>query len=140
MKPASYRHRTQRELRLPYRGKVRLLVPFAPWRLLVTLSGLNLSGSGVLTLLSSEGADAQAAQALLATGDPYELQLEHDSEHLTAPFLKARLVRTQRTTVGWELAFAFEDADGGLLSLVHELSLGAGASAHDGRPRPGEPS
>lgn len=132
MKASTYRHRNQRETRFPYRGKVRLLVPFAPWRLLLTLNGLNLSGSGVLALLSSAGKDAAAAQALLATGDPYELQLEHDAEHLTAPFLKARLVRTQRTTVGWELAFSFEDADGGLLSLVHELSTATSPLNHPG--------
>src|SRR5688572_10325318 len=34
---------TSREARVVYRGKVRLLVPFSRWRLLLTLQGLNLS-------------------------------------------------------------------------------------------------
>lgn len=123
-----HRHETARETRLTYRGPVRLLVPFPPWRLLMTLSGLNLSTTGLLALLPVDMKDAGDAHALLQAGDPYELQLEHDSEHVMAPFLKARLVRTLRTTVGFELAFAFDDTDAGLLGLVHELSSRPGAS------------
>jgi hypothetical protein len=101
---------------------VRVLVPFAPWRLMISLTGLNLSGSGILALHAA-GGDAQALE-LLAVGDAYELQLEQDDGafgHGTAHGLPARLVRRVRTTVGHELAFAFDGVDSGLLGLVHEL-------------------
>lgn len=116
------KNHASRDTRLPYRGKVRLLVPFAPWRLLLTLSGLNVSNTGVLALLPVDTKDATSVHALLMAGDPYELQLEHDTEHVMAPFLRARLARSQRTTIGWELAFSFEGTDAGLLGLIHELS------------------
>jgi hypothetical protein len=96
------------------------MVPFAPWRLMITLGGEDLSTSGLRAALPK--ATGNEVEALLAERDPYDLQLEHDAEHLPAPVLRARLVRRVRTTAGWDLAFAFESSDIALLSLVHELS------------------
>ena len=136
-----------REARYRYDGQIRLMVPFDPWRLLLTLHGVNLSISGVSALLAraaatppppviglkdrrpswgGEGDGSFGAEALLVEGDPYDLQLEHEADHLSAPFLRARLVRRQRTAAGLELAFAFEEPDGDLLGLVHDLGLRGG--------------
>jgi hypothetical protein len=145
-----------RDVRHPYGGAVRLVVPFDPWRLVVSLTGRDLSTSGVAAIWKGQPArpavpagaraplgaaaariaQAQAGKAseevaaLFVEGDPYDLQLEHDAEHLPAPFLRARLVRARRLpgAYGLELAFAFEAPDTDLLSLVHELeSRGDGA-------------
>jgi hypothetical protein len=119
-----------REPRYAYDGKIRLMVPFDPWRLLVTLQGLDLSMTGVAARLDVPARkDRHDADALLVEGDPYDLQLEHGADHLAAPFLRARLARRRRTPAGLELAFAFEEPDGDLLGLVHDL----GATSR-GRP------
>ena len=112
-----------REPRYPYRGRLRLMIPFPPWRLLLTLEGQNLSTSGVSARLP-EGDAAGGADDLLQLADTYELQLEHDAEHLPAPQVRATLVRRVRTTAGLELALRFETTDVNLLGLVHELAQG----------------
>jgi hypothetical protein len=129
-----------RDPRYEYGGTVRLIVPFSPWRLLLSLRGRNLSASGLQARLerasaapmrraasSNAATDAAArygaaVEALIVEGDPYELQLEHDAGHLPAPVLPARLVRREATPAGLDLAFAFDAADTDLLSLVHELA------------------
>lgn len=98
------------------------MISFPPWRLLLTLEGLDLSRSGVSARLTEPVAAGQIG-TLLVEGDPYDVQLEHDGEHLAAPFVRARLVRRTRTAAGWELALAFETPDVGLLALVHELAI-----------------
>lgn len=111
--------RLPREPRYPYRGTMRIMVPFAPWRILISANALNLSSTGVAALLPTNASDAEA---LLQEGDPYELQLEHDSEELPTPFLQARLARRERTRDGLEVAFSFEAPDVDLMGMVHELS------------------
>jgi hypothetical protein len=118
--------REHRETRYPFTGKVRLLVPFDPWRLLLTVRAVNLSSSGILTYCAHE--DGRAAGAfgdwpdLLSEGDPYDLQIEHQSDHLPAPYLRARLARRVKHGGGFELAFAFEAPDADLLGLLHETA------------------
>jgi len=114
------------ETRYAYGGRVRLLVPFDPWRLLLTLRGLNVSARSVSALLMGSGAreDLTLAEtaALLVEGDPYDLQIEHESDALPTPFIRARLVSRNRTGAGLELTFAFEAPDGDLLGLIAELA------------------
>lgn len=131
----------ERHPRFDYGGKVRLMVPFSPWRLLLSLEGENLSASGLKAhfkkcpsakgesdhtsssrrSLDRGAKEALAIESLIVEGDPYDLQLEHDSEHLPAPVLPARLVKREKTSKGLALTFAFEEANTDLLSLVHEL-------------------
>lgn len=110
-----------REPRIPYSGRVRLLLDFAPWKLAFSLDGLNLSASGVLAHLAKAKEKNAEAEALLAVGDPYQLQIEHDGEHLPVPVVTARLVRRQAEASGLALGFAFEAPGGELLGLIHEL-------------------
>ena len=100
------------------------MIPFEPWRLLLSLEGQNLSTSGVLARLSTADA-AGGAEDLLQLYDTYDLQIEHDAEHLPAPLVRGILVRRTRTTAGLELALRFEAPDVNLLGLVHELALAA---------------
>ena len=128
--PNSYRlSQTPREERFNYQGQVRVLINFEPWRLVLSLRGLNLSRTGLCALLASGSQDArkqtQDAELLLAEGDPYDLQLDHDTPHLPTPLVSARLVRKARTNAGWELAFTFTGTDVGLLGLVHEIQRGS---------------
>ena len=123
-----------REPRYPFPGKVRLLVDFAPWRVLLSLDGLDLSTSGVRARLpAAVFAQFEDAEALLQERQLYDLQLEFAADHLPDILLKGRLVRRRRLTgvaPGWDLAFMFLGSDFGLLGLVHELALAAGE--HEG--------
>lgn len=118
MRP-TYRE-TPREPRIPYAGTLRVLLDFAPWKLALSLAGLNLSTTGVLGHLEPGDAGSDVDQ-LLQVGDPYQLQLEHDSEHLPVPVLSARLVRREPTPRGLVLAFGFDAPGSELLGLIHEL-------------------
>ena len=117
-----------REQRQPYSGNVRVMINFDPWRLALTLKGLNLSRTGLCAQLPHPLDDHSRVQgekdALLAVGDHYELQLDHDTPHLPAPCVSGRLVRRTRTNAGWEMAFAFNGSDVGLLGLMHEIQRG----------------
>ncbi len=114
-----------REDRSPYQGPVRVALGFDPWRIVLTLRGLNLSRTGLCAHWASPSADARREQAdaesLLVTGDTYDVQLDHDMPHLTSPLLQGRLVRKARTNSGLELAFHIVDSDVGLLGLIHEI-------------------
>ncbi len=112
---------TPREPRYPYGGRVRLLVDFSPWRLLLTLDGLNLSASGLGAVLGPSADKEGEARGLLAVGDPYLVQLEHDAEHLPAPVCRTRLTRRVEHAAGLELAFTFDEPAPELLGLIHEL-------------------
>ncbi|MCX6105955.1 MAG: hypothetical protein NTY08_09010 [Proteobacteria bacterium] len=119
-------NQTPREERYPYDGQVRVMVNFDPWRLVVTLRGLNLSRTGLCAQLPAATSNETRrenvdAEALLAEGDLYDIQLDHDTSHLPAPLVSGRLVRRARTNAGWELAFTFTASDVGLLGLVHEI-------------------
>jgi hypothetical protein len=101
------------------------MVPFDPWRLLLTLAGVDLSVTGVGAVLAlPPNRQRHEAEALLQEGDPYDLQLEHGDGELPSPFLRARLIRRRKSAAGLELAFAFEAPDADLLSLVHDLGQG----------------
>ncbi len=110
-----------REPRIPYAGTVRVLLDFAPWKLALALDGLNLSASGVLAHLPATQKTDAEVEALLAVGDPYQLQIEHDGEHLPVPVVTARLVRRASQAAGLALGFAFEAQGSDLLGLIHEL-------------------
>jgi hypothetical protein len=114
-----------RDNRHRYDGRVRLIVQLTPWRLVGTLTGKDISASGLAAFLPVKGNSAGVAlEALLALGDPYDLQIEHDQEHLPAPLARARLVRRRDVAGGVELGFSFEEPDADLLSLLHELGGG----------------
>ena len=108
-----------RSPRLSYQGRVRLMVTFDPWRLLLTLRGLNLSSGGLCAQLHKTGTQAET---LLSEGDLYTLQLDPDDSHLPSPVLSARLVRRTSTNAGWELAFNFAPGDTAVSALLDELS------------------
>lgn len=127
-----------REPRYAYGGTVRLLAALPPWRLLISLTGRNLSTTGLQTVLPAATlARTPDLERFLAEGQYFDLQLEHDIEHLPAILVRARLQRRRRIQAsvlgdgGLELAFLFigqgstprGGADVGLLSLVHELCL-----------------
>ena len=71
---------------------------------------------------AQEQGEAGELSTLIAMGDPYELQLEHEFAHLEAPRIPARLVRKTLKDGDLSLAFQFEIQDTCLLGLVHELS------------------
>ncbi len=110
---------TPRSPRLSYQGRVRLMVTFDPWRLLLTLRGLNLSSGGLCAQLHKTGTQAET---LLSEGDLYTLQLDPDDSHLPSPVLSARLVRRTSTNAGWELAFSFAPGDTAVSALLDELN------------------
>ncbi|TWW12115.1 hypothetical protein E3A20_03850 [Planctomyces bekefii] len=122
-----------REVRVPYDGKVRLLLPFSPWRLLLTVHGINLSQTGLLAFLSADTKDVTSLVALLELRDPVELQLEHDAIYATFPKVTGRLTRSSKSALGYDLAFAFEESDSSVLGLVHELNLLKGHRPPEGR-------
>lgn len=112
-----------REPRYPFAGRVRVTVPFAPWRLVISARAQNVSTSGVSAVLLPS--KAQGREELLSEGDPFDLQLEHeagDERGLPMPTVAARLARKQKTAAGLELAFAFERPSADLLAFVHDLS------------------
>jgi len=114
-----------REDRSPYNGPVRVSLGFDPWRIVLTLRGLNLSRTGLCAHWATASAEAKREQAdaesLLVTGDTYEMQLDHDMPHLPSPLVQGRLLRKARTNSGLELAFHLVDSDVGLLGLIHEI-------------------
>lgn len=118
-----------REDRSPYQGPVRVALGFDPWRIVLTLRGLNLSRTGLCAHWASPSAEARREQAdaesLLVTGDTYDIQLDHDMPHLPSPLVQARLVRKARTNSGLELAFHIVESDVGLLGLMHEIKQDA---------------
>lgn len=118
---ASRSAHTPRAERFPHDGKVRLLVPFDPWRLMLTLHGANVSQTGACAALS--GPSAREAEPLLAEGDPYELQIEPDRHGtmLDTVLVRGRLVRRRKTAAGLELAFAFEEQTPAMAALLDDL-------------------
>lgn len=117
-----------RDTRHRYDGRVRLVVQLSPWRLVGAVTGKDISASGLGAFLPVKNNAAGAAlEALLALGDPYDIQIEHRYEHLPAPLARARLVRRRDVPGGVELGFSFEEPDPDLLSLLHELGEGAPA-------------
>lgn len=114
-----------RDTRHRFAGKVRVLIPFTPWRLLLSTRGLDLSSSGVSVLLDPVPGipdHEDDRNVLLVTGDPYDVQLEDDVADLPTPMLSARLVRRDATPAGLKLAFAFHKPTAELLAFVHDLS------------------
>ncbi len=114
-----------RENRHRYAGKVRVLIPFTPWRLLLTTRGLDLSASGVSAVLDPVPGTSDAdddRNVLLVEGDHYDVQLEDDAADLPTPMLSARLVRREATAAGLKLAFTFQQPNAELLAFVHDLS------------------
>jgi hypothetical protein len=90
-------------------------------QLALHLSGVNLSQTGLCAQFPEDHWDDSDPGVLFAIGDLYDLQLEHGFEHLPAPLLQGKLVRSVRLNTGRELAFTFLEADASLLSLLHEL-------------------
>jgi len=113
---------TPRSPRLPFQGRVRLMVHVQPWRLLLTLRGLNLSSGGLCAQLHKAASGDNQAESLLLNGDLYTVQLDPDGSHLPSPVLHARLVRRTQTNAGWELAFTFAPGDITVAALLDELS------------------
>jgi hypothetical protein len=93
---------------------------------------VNLSSTGILTYCAHDEASSGGGfgdwSDLLSEGDPYDLQVEHQAEHLPAPYLRARLARRVKHGGGFELAFAFEAPDADLLSLLHETAAASRAT------------
>lgn len=125
-----------REIRYRYAGKVRVLVPFPPWRLLLTTRGLDLSASGVSALLdplTGVGENDDDRAALLVEGDDYDVQLESADPgtglDVPTPMLTARLARREPTPAGIKLAFQFVRPTAELLAFVHDHQLPLGGRA-----------
>lgn len=112
---------TPRSPRLSFQGRVRLMVHVQPWRLLLTLRGLNLSSGGLCAQLHKAAFGSNQAESLLLNGDLYTVQLDPDGSHLPSPVLQARLVRRTQTNAGWELAFTFTPGDTTVTALLDEL-------------------
>ena len=112
--------------RYRYHGKVRILVPFAPWRLLISATALEVSATGVTAFLQVEDGRGEGddREALLVEGDPYDVQLEHAERDLPTPMVPARLTAREEAPTGFKLTFTFVEPTADLLAFVHELSLG----------------
>ncbi len=113
--------RELRDARLSYRGITRLLVNVPPMQLALHLNGVNLSQTGICTHLPEDHWDDGDPGVLFAIGDLYELQLEHSFDHLPAPLLQGKLVRSVRLNTGRELAFTVLGPAANLLGLLQEL-------------------
>jgi hypothetical protein len=104
---------------------VRVLVPFPPWRLLMTARGLNVSQSGFAAFLEPPpGTDPYADDrgVLLVEGDTFDVQLEDESVDAPTPMLPARLVRREPTPAGLTLGFEFQQPTAELMAFVHDLT------------------
>ena len=109
--------------RLPLSGRVRLIVDFAPWQLALDAEALNISETGILARLNVTKDVGEAdAEALLTTGDPFLIQIDHEESHVTPPVVSSRLRRRSRVRGGWELAFGFESPCPDVALLVGELA------------------
>lgn len=121
-----------REVRVPYRGRVHLLIPHEPWRLRLPLTGLDIGLRGVSALMLDASPTMQAAFDMLAEGKSYELQLESlsaDPEGLPPPPpVRASLGRRVRTASGLELNFTFETMDALLIAFIEEHTASSGST------------
>lgn len=119
-----------RENRIPFRGRIHLLVPHEPWRLRLPLSGLDLGTTGVSALMPESSHTMLAAFDMLVEGVPYELQIESqsmDPEGLPPPPpVRAHLVRRVKTAAGLELNFTFITMDTLLLAFIEEHTASKG--------------
>ena len=118
-------HQIERDIRYAFDHDVQLLVPFHPWFLRLCLRGINMSTSGVLTGMNPQnlgpGITLQDLSALLNEGDPYQLQLTSNFEHLDSTVLNVRLRRKIFQSHSLKMAFSFDDQSEQLYSLIHEL-------------------
>jgi hypothetical protein len=119
-----------RENRIPFRGRIHLLVSLDPWRLKLPLSGLDLGATGVAALMPESNETMLAAFDMLIEGASYELQIEpqtSDPEGLPPPPpARAKLVRRVKTAAGLELNFTFETMDALLLAFIEDQAATKG--------------
>ncbi len=110
--------------RVPYRGRIHLLLPLEPWRIRLPLTGLDVGLRGVSALMPESSPAMLAAFDMLAEGKTYELQLESpllDPEGLPPPPpVRANLHRRTKTASGLELNFTFETMDALLIAFIEE--------------------
>ena len=120
-----------RDARVPYRGRIHLLIPHEPWRLRLPLTGLDVGVRGVSALMPDANPTMIAAFDMLAEGQVYELQLESptlDPEGLPPPPpVRAALTRRVRTASGLELNFTFETMDALLIAFIEEHMASKGS-------------
>ncbi len=113
-----------RDARVPFRGRIHLLVPHEPWRIRLPLTGLDVGLRGVSALMPESSQAMVAAFEMLAEGKSYELQLESpllDPEGLPPPPpVRASLNRRVKTASGLELNFTFETMDALLIAFIEE--------------------
>jgi hypothetical protein len=110
--------------RVPYRGKIHLLIPHEPWRIRLPLTGLDVGLRGVSALMPESSPSMLAAFEMLTEGKSYELQLESptlDPDGLPPPPpVRASLHRRVKTASGLELNFNFETMDALLIAFIEE--------------------
>lgn len=112
------------ETRIPFRGRIHLLVPFEPWRLRLPLNGIDLGRTGLSAFMAEENDTMVDAFHVLTEHSTYELQLAPPAsagdEFLAIPPLRARLSRKIRTGHGLELEFSFETMDALMLAFIEQ--------------------
>lgn len=117
-----------RDMRVPFDGGIRLIIPFGGMALTLPLRGVNLSASGVLTTANIGRLEQilrdRLPPKLLTENDTYTLQLDHDFGHLPPLLLECRLVRRELLAAEWVVAFSFLTATPELLSLLHLIAKG----------------
>jgi hypothetical protein len=84
-----------------------------------------MSTSGVLTAMNPQnlgpGITLDDLSAILNEGDPYQVQLTSDFDHIESPMLNVRLRRKKFQSNSLKMAFSFEDQNEQLYGLIHEL-------------------
>jgi hypothetical protein len=115
----------ERDQRYPFENDVQLLIPFHPWFLRLCLKGINMSTSGVLTMMNPQnlgpGITLDDLLAILIEGDRYQVQLTSDFDHIESAVLNVRLRRKKVQSNSLKFAFSFDDQSEHLYGLIHEL-------------------
>ena len=117
-----------RDERLPYDGAARLMISLGGFSLILPMTCVNVSSSGLLATVNSArlGKILQDSipSEVITVLDPYPLQIDHEYDHLPPVLMDAILTRRQIHNRHWELGFAFRVATQDLMALLHQIVRG----------------
>ena len=105
---------------VPYSGKVRVLVPFTPWRLLINMDAVEISERHVACRMTDTPQRLQVYSELLVGGTACNLQLDHEFEFIPAPITTGLSVASEIRGAQLSVRFSWDQPCPEVLALIAE--------------------
>ncbi|SME97341.1 hypothetical protein SAMN06296036_102354 [Pseudobacteriovorax antillogorgiicola] len=109
----------------PFHGKVRMIVPCEPWKLVLSLYGIEINKQWIRAGIDRKAFEKHFTFDDLAfifrLDDRYGIQLEPEHDHLPTPLISGELSRRDVEGNGLQLQFTFLEPSQDLEELLAEL-------------------